>query len=379
MISPPPGGTPPHSVRASLLQIATMTSRWRGSMKGFGVRGATAGVAALPAGADAVAGAGAAPPPMAATALWQDGESLAVLRCRHCSAAAPPGCTPAHSDRKSERHAERTAAVCASLGVTGAAAAGAGAAGAAVMREGSAGFLAGAAIAGFAADAGVPSAAWQAGDSFAALALRQDRISGLLGAIEGQCATRSLSAQAFCTAFKCVVLDNAGVGGCFGCNCRRFRRWRRFRLRRLRLLCRRFGGLGRCRNRRRRRGRLRRNGIHGSLAGRRELGDVALETFKGVLAARRDAGTVRHKIGAAGRPDGIDLVVRRLLRRRRLHAQQHEQRAHGCGRSRIRTFTVHGNPRIRACFCQNAVTKRPCLVQCCISDLNERPCRGGPA
>lgn len=181
-------------------------------MNGFGVSGATAG-AVLPAGADAVgaeAAAGAplgAPAPIAATALLHDGESLAELRCRHCSASAPPGCTPAQFDMKSERQDERMAAVCASVGLAGAAAAGAEAAGAAVACDGSAGFLAGAAVAGLALGAGVPSAAWQPGESFAAFALRQGRISGLVGAIEEQCATRSLSVQAFCTAFNSSLSD----------------------------------------------------------------------------------------------------------------------------------------------------------------------------
>jgi hypothetical protein len=46
------------------------------------------------------------------------------------------------------------------------------------------------------------SAAWQLGERSAILPFRHARISGLLGAIQEQCATKSLSVQACCTALS---------------------------------------------------------------------------------------------------------------------------------------------------------------------------------
>lgn len=97
MIRPPPGATPAQSVRISTPQAdRTMNSSSRGSNgRSTIVVGAAAGAAAgaAPAGA-AVA---AAPPDAALTALWQDGETLALFFSRQSSAAAPPGGTLAQT------------------------------------------------------------------------------------------------------------------------------------------------------------------------------------------------------------------------------------------------------------------------------------------
>src|SRR4051794_26714735 len=78
-----------------------------------GVGGGGAGVAAgADVAADGAAGLGA----IALTAVRQAGESAAELRCRHCSASAPPGVTPEHFDMKSERQEARIALCCSGVG-----------------------------------------------------------------------------------------------------------------------------------------------------------------------------------------------------------------------------------------------------------------------
>src|SRR6202035_875455 len=212
MTRPPPNGTPAQSDRTSTPQICTIASAWRGRSIGIGPMGATAG-AAVAAGAPdgAAAAAPALAAPLAVTALRQAAESRASLRLRRCNASAPPGCTPEQWDMKSDRHAARMAAFCCAVGAAGAAAGAAG--GGALARAGSggfgsAGFFAGVACrAGSAGGAGAAAAgggaagrdcttAWQLGERSAALAFRHSRISGLLGAIQEQCATKSLSVQA---------------------------------------------------------------------------------------------------------------------------------------------------------------------------------------
>src|SRR5215469_13382471 len=114
---PPPTGTPPHKLCCSGRHIAKMRSASRGSIGGIGPSGATAGVGVLAGGTpaeDDTAGV-AAPPPIAATALWHAAESFAAWLLRHCSASAPPGWTPEQFAMKSERQAARMADFCASL------------------------------------------------------------------------------------------------------------------------------------------------------------------------------------------------------------------------------------------------------------------------
>lgn len=53
----------------------------------------------------------------ALTALWQADDSLATFFSRHCSAAEPPGDTPAQWLWKSLGQAERIACCCAAVGV----------------------------------------------------------------------------------------------------------------------------------------------------------------------------------------------------------------------------------------------------------------------
>jgi len=218
MTRPPPNGTPAQSDRTSTPQICTMARASRGRSIGIGPMGATAGAAAA-AGGPAGAAEGALPP-IAATALRHAAESCASLRLRHCSASAPPGCTPEQCDMKSDRHDARTAVFCSAVG----AAAGAGAGGALVRAGstgfGSTGFLAGAAC--FAGSAGAAAAgggaagsactaAWQLGERSAALAFRHCRISRLFGAIQEQCDTKSLSVQACCTVLSCSFWASAGA------------------------------------------------------------------------------------------------------------------------------------------------------------------------
>jgi hypothetical protein len=208
MTQPPPNGTPAQSERTSTPQICTIASASRGRSIGIGPIGATAG-AAVAAGAPPDGAAAGAPPPMAATALRHAAESYASLRLRHCSASAPPGCTSEQCDMKSDRHDARTAAFCCSVGAAAGAVEGGGAlACAGSAGFGSAGFLAGDACRGGSAGAAAASggaagsaciAAWQLGERSAALPFRHCRISGLFGAIQEQCATKSLSVQACCT------------------------------------------------------------------------------------------------------------------------------------------------------------------------------------
>src|SRR5271167_2443992 len=82
--------------------MARMPSASRGRIGGIGPSGATAGVGVLAAGAPDDAATGAPPPAIAATALWQDADSLAELLSRHCRAAAPPGWTPPQLAMKSD-------------------------------------------------------------------------------------------------------------------------------------------------------------------------------------------------------------------------------------------------------------------------------------
>jgi hypothetical protein len=98
------------------------------------------------AAAAGVAGAGVASPvpdavapfpPTAASVLRQPADSWAALLCRHCSAAAPPGCTPEQWEMKSERHAARMALFCWDVGVAGA--------DSVLARSGSAGYFTGSA------------------------------------------------------------------------------------------------------------------------------------------------------------------------------------------------------------------------------------------
>ena len=228
MTRPPPNGTPAQSDRTSTPQICTIASASRGRSIGIGPMGATAG-AAVVAGAPDGAAAGA-PPPIAATALRHAAESCVSLRLRHCNASAPPGCTPEQWDMKSDRHAARTAAVCCAVGFAArgcgaAGAAGAAGAGGALARAGSAGFgstgflagaacftgSAGAAAAGGGAAGSDCTAAWQLGERSAALAFKHCRISGLFGAIQEQCDTKSLSVQACCTVLSCSFWASAGA------------------------------------------------------------------------------------------------------------------------------------------------------------------------
>ena len=222
MIRPPPNGTPAQNDRTSTPQICTIASASRGRSIGIGPIGATAG-AAVAAGAPDGAAAAPAPPPIAATALRHAAESCASLRLRHCKASAPPGCTPAQCDMKSDRHDARTAAFCCSVG----AAAGAAGAGGELARAGSGGFgstgfLAGAACRAGAGSAGAAAAggdaagsdctaALQLGERSAALPFRHNRISGLFGAIQEQCATKSLSVQACCTVLSSSFGASAGA------------------------------------------------------------------------------------------------------------------------------------------------------------------------
>src|SRR5690348_7818044 len=122
MKRPPPGGVLPHNVATSARQIRKMNNRRSGIMNGRGVSGATAGATAAGVAADGVALAPAPPPPTAATAVRQPGDSFAELVARHCRAALPPGLTPEQCAMKSDRQAERIAAVCAAVGAAGVAA-----------------------------------------------------------------------------------------------------------------------------------------------------------------------------------------------------------------------------------------------------------------
>jgi hypothetical protein len=225
MIRPPPNGTPAQSDRTSTPQICTIASASRGRSIGIGPSGATAGAAAAAGAPDGAAAP--APPPIAATALRHAAESCASLRLRHCNASAPPGCTPEQWDMKSERHAARMAAFCCAVGPAGAAAEVVGAAGAggALARAGSAGFgstgfLTGAACRAGSAEGAAAAggeavsdctAAWQLGERSAALAFRHCRISGLFGAIQEQCYTKSLSVQPCCTVLSSSFWASAGA------------------------------------------------------------------------------------------------------------------------------------------------------------------------
>jgi hypothetical protein len=76
MKRPPPGGVLPHNVATSARQIRKMNNRRSGIMNGRGVSGATAGATAAGVAADGVALAPAPPPPTAATAVRQPGDSF---------------------------------------------------------------------------------------------------------------------------------------------------------------------------------------------------------------------------------------------------------------------------------------------------------------
>jgi len=94
MKRPPPGGVPPHNVATSARQIRKIDKRRSGTMNGRGVSGATAGATVGAVAAPGVTLAPIAPPPTAATAVRQPGDSFAELVARHCKAALPPGGTP---------------------------------------------------------------------------------------------------------------------------------------------------------------------------------------------------------------------------------------------------------------------------------------------
>jgi hypothetical protein len=183
-------------------------------MNGRGVSGATAGVTVA-----GVAGGATLPPaaglPSAATAVRQLDDSLADLEARHCKAALPPGCTPEQCAMKSDRQAERIAAVWAAVGAPGVAA------DVAFARAG--GFFVGStgcadsAGAVVAVGAGSPvTADLHPGDKSVAFARRQSTISGLVGAIQEQCAAMSSNVHARRTAFNCSSCDAAGVCSALG-------------------------------------------------------------------------------------------------------------------------------------------------------------------
>src|SRR5215472_1701326 len=104
-IRPPPGRTPPQSVRMSAPQAERATNTSSRSSSGRSTITVAAGAAAaagappqVPAPAAAVAPpARAAPPPAAATALAQAADTLALFFSRHSSAASPPVGTPAQT------------------------------------------------------------------------------------------------------------------------------------------------------------------------------------------------------------------------------------------------------------------------------------------
>lgn len=178
-------------------------------MNARGVSGATAGVTVA-----GVAGGVTLPPaaglPSTATAVRQLGDSLAELEARHCKAALPPGCTPEQCAMKSDRQAERIAAVWAAVGAPGIGAdvAFARAGGFFVGSTGCAG-SAGAVVT--AVDAGSPvTADLHPDDKSVAFARRQSTISGLVCAIQEQCAAMSSNVHARRTAFNCSSCDAAG-------------------------------------------------------------------------------------------------------------------------------------------------------------------------
>src|SRR6202035_4863661 len=105
-------------------------------------------------------------------------------------------------------------------GAAGAVGAGGALARAGSVGLGSTGFLAGTACragsagvaaAGAGAAGSDCTAAWQLGERSAALAFRHCRISGLFGAIQEQCATKSLSVQACCTVLSSSLWASAGA------------------------------------------------------------------------------------------------------------------------------------------------------------------------
>ncbi len=230
MIRPPPNGTPAQSDRTSTPQICTIASASRGRSIGIGPMGATAGAAAAAGAPDGAAAPAPPPPPIAATALRHAADSCASLRLRHCNASAPPGCTPEQCDMKSDRHDARMAAFCCAVGFAGAARGRRGrrcrgrrCAGARRLcrlwlyrllgrrrlprrlswRRGRGG--------GRGAAGSDCTAAWQLGERSAALAFRHCRISGLFGAIQEQCDTKSLSVQACCTVLSSSFWASAGA------------------------------------------------------------------------------------------------------------------------------------------------------------------------
>jgi hypothetical protein len=186
---PPPGGMPAHTLRTSAAQVRKIGSSCRGRKRRSGNDSGSPEVAVS---ADGDAGAAPAPP-IAASAPWHGLESSAALRSRHCSAARVPGCTPEQCEMKSDLQEARIALICFALGCRACVGCGAVAAGGGETS-------AGAAAAGTASDtvaaALVRSAFWQDAESCAALARKQSRSSGLLGAIHEQCDTKSSSVQA---------------------------------------------------------------------------------------------------------------------------------------------------------------------------------------
>jgi len=191
-----------------------MDKRRSGIMNGRGVSGATGGATAAGVAADGAMLVPAAPPPIAptaATAVRQPGDSFTELVARHRRAALPPGWTPEQCAVKSDRQAEWIAAVCAAEGAAGVAAV--------VAFPCACDFFAGSTdwagsaggvMAAFGADAPV-TADLHADDKSLAFACRQSTISGLVGAIQEQCAATSSSVQARRTASNRSSCD-AAVG-----------------------------------------------------------------------------------------------------------------------------------------------------------------------
>lgn len=104
----------PDGCRAGCGVAGGVSVRFAGA--GLGVAGAAAAGAGAAAGGVAPAAGAAGGDMVAPTAVLQDDESLATLRCRHSRASRPPGCTPEQFAMKSERQDARMALACADVG-----------------------------------------------------------------------------------------------------------------------------------------------------------------------------------------------------------------------------------------------------------------------
>ena len=229
MIRPPPNGTPAQSDRTSTPQICTIASASRGRSIGIGPMGATAGAAVVGrcsgwcrrrrTAADRGHGAAARCRELRLVALetlqrfgaaglharamgheigparGADGGRLLRRRFRRRAAAARPG-RRARQGRVGRWRAPAPPVLALAGFLAGAA-----------CRAGSAG----AAAAGGGAAGSDCTAAWQLGERSAVLAFRHCRISGLFGAIQEQCDTKSLSVQACCTVLSCSFWVSAGA------------------------------------------------------------------------------------------------------------------------------------------------------------------------